>query len=247
MFKPLKKSKTSIQIIEQIQNLIKSGELQPGQKLPSEKDLAAALDISRASLREALSAMEIMGVLYSKKGSGTYINTSIDVILENHFSQLRNLPEEITPQEILYARETLEIAAVKLSTVKATKEEIDKMKQCLDSMEKSLQESPNTDNWENFDKQFHHLIYITCGNRIFMKTSEYLEESMNKDFWLALKKEIHTFSRAQKYLSDHRAVLNAIKKRNPNKAASEMLKHLERVREDLFGKQFSMDGVLTEK
>ena len=73
MFKPIKTKRVCEQVVEQIQDLMQKGELRPGDKLLSERELSDRLGVSRAAVREALSALDFLGVLESRQGEGTFI------------------------------------------------------------------------------------------------------------------------------------------------------------------------------
>ncbi|HLV08762.1 MAG TPA: GntR family transcriptional regulator, partial [Halanaerobiales bacterium] len=76
--KPIKNSRVYEQVIDQIKELIYSGQIKRGDKLPSERKLKEQLDVSRASIREAFSALEMIGLIESRPGEGTFIKTSSD-------------------------------------------------------------------------------------------------------------------------------------------------------------------------
>lgn len=84
-FTPIRVQKVYEDIIEQFKNMIYSGQLQKGDKLPPERELCQMLDVSRASMREALRAMEVMGIVDSRPGEGTYI---VDEITSSMFKPL---------------------------------------------------------------------------------------------------------------------------------------------------------------
>lgn len=243
LFKPVGAKKTYIQIIEQFQELIRKGLLKPGERLPSERELAQQFETSRASVREALSAMEIMGIIQTKKGSGSYISLSPENILANHFAELEKLSREITPHEILYAREVIEVGAAELAAVNAGEAALQRMLSSIENMEKRLQDmkkrikesEEDILQLEAEDKLFHSIIFEACENRILQKAAEYLQESMNKEFWLVLKRKTLTLRHAERYLQEHKKIFEAICSRDPKKAGSEMRKHLVGVRKDRLG------------
>ena len=76
MFSPIKNTKVYEQVIDQIKNMIDEGNLKKGDKLPSERSLVEQLKISRASIREALRALEVIGLIECRQGEGSYIRTN---------------------------------------------------------------------------------------------------------------------------------------------------------------------------
>ena len=82
LFSPIKTSKLSDEVYNQIVSLISSGKLKPGDKIPSERELAADLGISRQSVREALNRAEVMGLIDVRQGEGSFILSSINKSLK---------------------------------------------------------------------------------------------------------------------------------------------------------------------
>ena len=82
LFSPIKTSKLSDEVYNQIVTLISRGKLKPGDKIPSERDLATDLGISRQSIREALNRAEVMGLIEVRQGEGSFILSSINKSLK---------------------------------------------------------------------------------------------------------------------------------------------------------------------
>ena len=78
MIEPNKTTKVYEQVIEQIKSKIKSGEIKKGDRLPSEREMAESIGVSRASVREAIRALEVVGLVESRQGAGNYIKTNFD-------------------------------------------------------------------------------------------------------------------------------------------------------------------------
>jgi len=101
MFKKVQTKKVYMKIVEQIRDLIKDGKLRPGDKLPPEYVLAEQFGTSRPSIREALSALEILGIIESRGGKGNFIRDNLNsVFYEQKFKELE---EEKSPFELLEA------------------------------------------------------------------------------------------------------------------------------------------------
>ncbi len=132
MFNKIQTKKVYMKIVEQIRDLIKEGKLKPGDKLPPEQILAEKFGTSRPSVREALSALEILGITESRGGKGNFIRDNLGSPL--YEQKYRELEEEESPFEILEARKAVETEIVGLSAKKATKEEIDAIKESLNKM-----------------------------------------------------------------------------------------------------------------
>ena len=112
MFNKVKTKKVYIKIVEQILDLIKEGRLKSGDKLPPEQVLAEKFGTSRPSVREALSALEILGITESRGGRGNFIKDTPRYPL--YEQEVMELEEEESPFELLEARKALEIACALL-------------------------------------------------------------------------------------------------------------------------------------
>jgi len=135
LFSKVKTKKVYMKIVEQIRDLIKEGRLKPGDKLPPEQILAEKFGTSRPSVREALSALEILGITESRGGKGNFIKDNLDTPL--YEQKYRELEEEESPFEILEARKAVETEIVGLAAKKATKEDIVSIRESLDKMKRA--------------------------------------------------------------------------------------------------------------
>ncbi|HHY46961.1 MAG TPA: FadR family transcriptional regulator, partial [Firmicutes bacterium] len=129
LFQPIGHKRAYLQIIEQIKALLRDGRLRPGDRLPSERLLAQQLNASRASVREALSAMELAGLVYSRKGSGTYISEEAMRISAAISPDLERLASDSGPVEIIRAREVVEAGLAELAALNASAEDIAAMEE----------------------------------------------------------------------------------------------------------------------
>src|SRR6056297_2092576 len=114
-FEPIQKNRISEQIIDQIYSLIISGNLKPGDKMPSERELSEQFEVSRNSIREAIRILEILGFLVSKRGDGTYITEMSENIFEDYISKQNINIEHVKAYELIEARLMIEPKIVKLA------------------------------------------------------------------------------------------------------------------------------------
>ena len=132
-FKPIKNNKVYEQVIDQIKNMIYEGDLKRGDKLPSERELKRQLGVSRASIREAFSALEMIGLIKSRPGEGTFIKTDFDNNLVDPLSLVLLLDENVA-EELVELRRVLEVDCVKLAAKRASEEDIEHMKLYIDRL-----------------------------------------------------------------------------------------------------------------
>ena len=120
-------------VVKQVETLIAEGQLAPGAQLPPERELARMLSVSRTSVRQAISAMESLGMLESKQGEGTFVTVKEeeeDIL--GRLSPKHLVDQQLTPDEILETRIILECPIVRICTENATEQEILNIKSHLE-------------------------------------------------------------------------------------------------------------------
>lgn len=212
-------------IIEQFIDMIKTGKLHVGQKLPSERSLAEMFNVSRPSLREAFRAMEIIGLIEVRPGGGSYI-TDLNVV--NFFNTISPLfvKTESMENDLLEFRKLIEIEAVKLAAARAPAERLTSLGDAISDMQKSITDN-DVDLGSEADIRFHKCIFKLTNNYILIKASEFvayiLESSVKFNRRIILKDK----SNASVLLKQHSDILEAIKAHKPELAADIMAKHLD--------------------
>jgi len=168
--KPIKTKKIYEEIVDQIKQHVKEGSLKPGDKLPSEKNLVQTFKVSRASIREAFSALESMGILEIRTGEGTYINEfRTNSVLNSIRSDL--LIERSNIKELLELKKILELHAVESAL-----EIFDEMK--LGEIEKLLKNVDKDLTITEADYQFHHSIVLLSHNSLIIKLMGVISEQI---------------------------------------------------------------------
>lgn len=229
MFKKVETKKVYMEIVEQIRGLIKEGKLRPGDKLPPEHMLAEKFGTSRPSVREALSALEILGIIESRGGKGNFIKNSFNSALyEKKFKQLG---KEESPFEILEARKAVEREIAGIAAEKATEEDIAAIRESLDRMKSCITSIPKI---MEYDREFHINIARAAHNAILYSIMSYLADALKERLWTNLKEKSWSVpGHPEKYIQEHIEILNAIKKRESKEASRRMYDHLAAVEEDL--------------
>lgn len=229
MFSKVKTKKVYMKIVEQIRDLIKEGRLKPGDKLPPEQILAEKFGTSRPSLREALSALEILGITESRGGKGNFIKANLDTPL--YEQKYRELEEEESPFEILEARKAVETEIVGLAAKKATKEDIVSIRESLDKMKSAMTNIPRI---MEFDGEFHINIAKAAHNSLLFSMITYLVDLQKEKLWINLKEKSWSIpGRPQKYFEEHTEIFNAIKNKDSKGARKGIYDHLAGVERDL--------------
>lgn len=213
-------------IVYQIKELIQEGKLKPGDRLPSERELAEQLGCSRTSLREGFRVLESEGLVISKPGGGRFIqNFDQSLVLEFKFNTVDML-EKTAIMYFLEARENLEPKIAELACLRAKPENLKKMEQVLNRMKERLK-YPHEQVDE--DSNFHIAIAEATQNFVFvsmMKTNLNLIRQVRKQTLISPE-------RYAKSLSEHIAIYEAVKKKNVAEAVNATYIHLTNLRENV--------------
>jgi len=207
--------------MQQIQRMILNGQLEKGDKLPSERELAERMEISRTSVREGLRVLETMGVIESKHGEGNYICSNTASSIMDSFSMMFVLNNG-KPIDILELRKYTELITVELAAQRGTQEDFNELEEILTKLAQSKLESEQI----LIDKQLHYKIASMSGNYLIQNmyiTSANLFEKFIED----TRKNILAVE-DNKYilLTQHENIVKEIMQQNPVKAVEAMKKHL---------------------
>jgi len=227
LLEPVRRTRLREEAAEQIKSLIRSGQLRPGDKLPSERELVTQLAVSRASVREALRMLENMGLLIVKPGNGTYVReVPIDALVDPLASWLLERREALL--HLLEAREIIEPQIVALAARRATPQAIQAMEEALAEVARQAQ-ADNTEGMAQGIVTFHRLITEAANNHILLRIlntiADLLAESMQETLRIP--------GRPGKSLANHRRILAAIRAGDAAAASTAMRQHLRSVQEDI--------------
>jgi GntR family transcriptional repressor for pyruvate dehydrogenase complex len=221
MFSPIKNIKVYEQVIDQIKNMIDKGTLKKGDKLPSERDLVEQLQVSRASIREALRALEVIGLIECRQGEGNFIKSSFQDNLFEPLSIMFML-EKINPEEVLELRKIMEVEASGLAAKRTSEEQLEELKEIVERFENCEDEEINVIN----DKEFHYKIAEYSGNVLIfniLRTVSTLVDDFIKD----ARKLIIVQHENKEVLSQHKEIFEAIEIHNSEAARRAMREHLD--------------------
>lgn len=228
MFTPIKSTRVYEQVVEQIKKMIIDGTLKKGDKLPTERDLAEQLQVSRTSVREALRALDVIGLVESRQGAGNYIKESFGDSLFEPLSMMFLL-EKGTPLEILEFRKVLEVEAAVLAATRIEDEEvealgilIDKMKACDDEDRSII-----------LDKEFHFTIAKASKNLLIINILQVISELIDEFIKDSRKKILRFEDNGDKLRIMHEMLYNALKDRNVDGASIAINGHFKLI-EDCF-------------
>lgn len=216
-FKHLTSETLSEKVINEFENMIETGKLKPGEKLPSERMLAEQMGVSRGILREALRTIESKGYITRKPGGGTFVRK---LVKEQFVGQkLAESLKHATYLDLLELREVLECKAVELSVLRATDEDIKQI-------ESTLKTDEDMESDSELDRAFHLAIASATKNVL-------IENIMIANFDLMKEITVKTHKdpkRVKQMREEHKNIFNAIRDRDSVEAQRAMLQHLFNIR-----------------
>ena len=225
MSTPIRNPKAYDQVIEVIKDKIKKGKIKKGDKLPSEREMAESLGLSRASVREALRALEVIGLIESIQGAGNYIRTNFDNSLIEPLSLMFML-QESSVKEMHDLRETLELQCVKLSARYIEENELGLLTAILNRMYLAKTEEESLE----LDIEFHYLIAKTSRNMLLINVLEVLSQLMDEFIRKSRMQILHEGNTRENLLEIHENLLRALKCREEAKASQAMKEHFDLIR-----------------
>lgn len=211
-------------IIEQFIDHIKSGKLKVGQKLPPERSLAEMFQVSRASIREAFSAMEIIGLIEVRPGEGSFITEMNIAPFINTISPLL-IKNENMENELLEFRKMIELQAVELAAQKINHEKLNALEYWIRLSEKAI-ESNDLDAEVEADVGFHKTLFELSGNLILIKAAECVSFLLESSVKFNREKILSNNHNSKELYDQHVFIFNAIREGNTMLAKERMEKHL---------------------
>lgn len=224
-------------VVEKLLALVQARGLQPGQRLPAERALAAELGVSRSSLREAIQKLASQGVLNARQGDGTYLQSTASADwLQEAVAPLVNLLDTDPGYrfDVIETRHALETATAELAAQRATAEDKDRIRRAFDVMIEH-QQSGHTELAARSDAQFHLAIAEASHNLV-------LKQLMHGLFSVVLstvtrnREDMFRFSAPEtlrRLSAEHQAVMQAIVDGDAPRARASMVDHLEHVRQTI--------------
>jgi GntR family transcriptional repressor for pyruvate dehydrogenase complex len=226
-FEQVKKVRVYEEIVEQLKRYFEQGNLKPGERLPSERDLAEMFNCSRVSVRQALTILEAQGLVVRKVGGGTYKADEDDFELSQLVSLLMPEHEEDAIDDPLEVRRLMEPQIARLAAVRATEEDIALMEDCLRRQEEKVERGQLI---IQEDSQFHYAIARATKNGIIIR----LGEAINDMIWETRQKSIMAEQGARRSLEGHYLIFEAIKNKDGEGASKAMEEHLREVESLMF-------------
>lgn len=220
-FSPVSSNKLYIQIYNQIHDAIVSGQYAVGDKLPSEKDLCAMFNVSRVPVREALSALELNGLVDSMQGAGVYVKRTTPA--EDKWVN------EVEPQDIIRARMVLEPDVARLAATQINDEQRAELGGIIERFRKEAEDDTYT---TDVDKEFHLFLAKTSGNTLYVMMMEMVFKTMEQRMWeLILSRTIATPKYRDQNNREHLHIAKAVLDGRADDAYAFMKDHMQQLYE----------------
>jgi DNA-binding FadR family transcriptional regulator len=209
-----------------------SGHWQTGERMPTERELGEQYQISRSTVRKVLAEMKAQGLITQTVGSGTYVtDKALSTASARKAASVTaaDAAWQTSPAELMEARMALEPAIIEMVIGNATPADFELMENCCDRAE----EATSVEEFEVWDGMFHEVIARAAHNSFVAKLFKLMNQARAQGEWGMLKKRSLTPERRVAYQSEHRALLQAIKARDPMLAKGLAVEHLIHVRRNL--------------
>ncbi len=211
-----------LRLAAQIQALVAQGEFAVGKRLPAERALAERFDVSRTSLREAIIALELQGVVEVRGGSGIYVCEPRPGVARLPAAQ----EPGAGPFELLRARCLVESEIAALAATTRNDADLDRIFEALTTMrEQMMNKAAN----EAADRAFHLYIAQSTGNSVLLGTVSSMWDQAQGPIWEKIEQHFHTQELRQASQEDHQRIFSALVARDAEGARQAMRGHLERV------------------
>lgn len=216
MFKVIEQTQRFKLVADQIAGSIRSGELKFGQKMPADKDLVKSFQVSRATIREAMIALEMMGYVETKFGSGAFVSKSLPKVVEHQHRQYGYF-------ESVEARYWIESDVAALAALSATQEEVDFMRHCID---KIIEPGSSSEEISKNDRALHLAIAEASRNTVLVSVVELLWDARSKlPKWTRHFNERTPVDKRHYLYSEHVSIIDAIENKDAAGAHEAMSIH----------------------
>lgn len=226
MYTPVQLGRLYEQIVEQIEERILSGELQEGDRLPTERELAEQFEVSRTAVREAINALVQRGLVDARPGRGTFVVYGTPQALKHSLGLMMRIGQTGKSADLVEVRELLEPEIAALAATRATEEHIAAMQQAVETMDATLDDA---DAFIAADDRFHLALAEGTQNPLILMLLDPIVELLHEQR-IRVSLVSDGPERGQYH---HKQILDAIIRRNSEAAREAMRAHLRQVREDI--------------
>ncbi|BAB06886.1 FadR/GntR family transcriptional regulator [Halalkalibacterium halodurans] len=211
--------KVYLEVIKQINQIIRADQLSAGDKLPSERELSDRLHVGRSSVREALRALELLDLIETRRGEGTFIRPANSYPLVSVILSFL-LKDQQALKDLGETRRIVEIEALRLACRRITETEIQQLDELI--LESEI-EKHSEDDFRKHDHRFHERIVAACQNRLLYN----MWASLVEYHQTAMTYEVVQRRQRKAIVQEHRTIVEALKKKDEQQATLTMALHLQ--------------------
>lgn len=209
--------------LEQLRALLADQTSDQEHRLPSERELAARFNVSRRALRVALDILENEGLIWRQQGQGTFSGERRPTgnMPVNQIATFTN------PIEVMDVRIEIEPALARMAAARATPALIEQ----LEKLAQKAEQADDVASWEKWDSAFHSKIADASGNQLFIAIMSIIDEIRRNNAWQQFRTRVRSTGRNSLSVTQHNAILDAIRRFHPLDAEEAMRTHLISLRE----------------
>ncbi|MBU6422872.1 MAG: FadR family transcriptional regulator [Chloroflexota bacterium] len=224
LVQPVRRDRLYQGIVAQIEGLLERGELKPGDQLPPERQLAEQLQVSRASVREALRSLELLGIVETHAGGGTFVRRAQPDDLARPLTSFISRGHTIA--DVIDVRGLLEPAVAERAARNIARAEISELREILAAQEKRVAAG---EPYVEEDTRFHEVIGQAARNELLVTVVGVIWDVLraSREEWLQNE------DRAHASLDAHRKILAALEQRDPAAAKAAAAEHIRAVGEGI--------------
>lgn len=220
-FEAVRKTKVYEKVAEQIQRLIRDGLLKPGDMLPPERELAETFQVSRSSLRDAIRALELMGMVEARQGEGTVVREPSGEAVASPLTAVL-LQQRQFVSELLELRGMIEPTLAARAAAHATSEDLARLEDILRRQKENVRRGELA---IEEDSEFHYAIAQASNNKVVLQVVDVFMDLLRE----SRKQSLQVEGRLQKSIVSHQQILKAIARHDGAAAENAMRRHIQEI------------------
>lgn len=232
MFEKINPTLRSRLVVEQIISWLQNQDVSAGDKLLPERELAAKMNVSRNTLREAIAILQLAGILEVKQGSGIFVasvpsENEVDSWMSGISSQ-----EQLDPETAIDARIALEPGIAILAAAASGVTDWNKFEECIQEMNRARQIG-DIEGYRRNDNRLHRAIALATHNRFITSTVLSLLDTSQQPIWYTIKNNVYTADLMDQSFQEHVDIISAMKSGDGIEIFSAVVRHLQRSKDRL--------------
>ena len=221
----------AVDVEQSLRQRIQAGEWSDRRRLPNERELAAQYKVARNTVRSAIDRIAVDGSLSREVGRGTFLRPDDRLDFADVIHKLTG----VSPIDMMAARQIFEPRAAALAATNASASDL----RDIALAHAAAVEAPDMETFEHWDAELHQRIFVGTRNELLNHLHEILRLIRNQDLWRDIKRRSFSPQRRLVYCEEHKAIVDALMRRDAETAAGAMRLHLDTVSKNLFAQNGS--------